>query len=96
MKITIETLEKQLQLLSERSSDAGLNAQELYLLTKSMCAVAHQLQSQSDDVRGYLASVQLSAKELADICVGQYERTRRLAETDRKKRECRDKNTEPS
>lgn len=82
-----EILEKQLQLLSELSNNKELPVSDICLLTGAMCEVARQLKNQSDDAQGWLASVQLTAKELADICVGQYERTRRRQETDRKKLE---------
>ena len=62
-----------------------LPVSDICILTRAMCEVARQLQNQSGDVQGWLASVQLSAKELADICAGQYARVR--PETDRKKSE---------
>ena len=80
-------LEKQLQLLSELSSEKNLSVSDICFLTRSMCAVARQLQNQSSDAQGWLASVQLSAKELADICAGQYARVRRQEETVHKKSE---------
>lgn len=87
MEHTKEILEEQLQLLSERSKEKELPVSDICILTRAMCEVARQLQNQSGDAQGWLASVQLSAKELADICAGQYARVRRLAETDRKKSE---------
>ena len=87
MEQTKEILEKQLQILSERSNENGIPVSDICILTRAMCMVARQLQNQSGDVQGWLASVQLSAKELADICAGQYARVRRQAETDRKKSE---------
>lgn len=87
MEQTKEILEKQLLLLSERSKEKELPVSDICILTRAMCMVARQLQNQSGDVQGWLASVQLSAKELADICAGQYARVRRQAETDRKKSE---------
>lgn len=84
-----EKLEKQLQLLSEHSIKA--DSDTLIKLTREMINLAlildPELKNQSGDVQGYLASVQLSAKELADICAGQYERVRRLEMRDRKKSE---------
>ena len=83
MEQTKEILEKQLQILSERSNENGIPVSDVCILTRAMCMVARQLQNQSGDVQGWLASVQLSAKELADICAGQYARVHRQAETDR-------------
>ena len=87
MDKTKEILEKQLQILSERVNKWNNSPQDLYLLSKAMCEVARQLQNLSGDAQGWLASVQLSAKELADICAGQYERMRRSEKLDRKKSE---------
>ena len=89
MSMAKEKLEKQLQLLSERSLCANDN--DLVKLTREMINLAlildPELKNQSGDVQGYLATVQLSAKELADICVGQYERVRYQTKPDRKKSE---------
>lgn len=64
MEQTKEILEKQLQILSERSNENGIPVSDVCILTRAMCMVARQLQNQSGDVQGWLASVQLSAKEL--------------------------------
>lgn len=67
-----EKLEKQLQLLSEHSIRA--DSDTLIELTREMINLAlildPALKNQSGDAQGYLATVQLSAKELADICAG--------------------------
>ena len=44
-----QTLEQQMQILSERTNKWHNTPQELYLLTKAMCEVARQLQSLSCD-----------------------------------------------
>lgn len=82
-----EILEKQLQLLYELSHEKELPVSDIRLLTGAMCEFARQLKNQSDDAQGWLASVQLTAKDLAGICVGQYERTRRRQKADHKKLE---------
>ena len=77
-------LEEQVRLLYEQTKKTN-SVKEMRILTKAMCEVARQLQSQSCGVQGYLASVQLSAKELADVCAGQYERVSRQLKISRKK-----------
>ena len=94
MKIK-ETLEGQLALISERSAKVD-SVDDICRLTKAMCDVVRQLQNLSGDAQGWLASVRLSAKELADICAGQYARVCRQTKNDRKKPEYQDKNNEPS
>lgn len=84
-----EKLEKQLQLLSEHSTKS--DSDTLIKLTREIINLAliltPELKSQSGDAQGYLASVQLSAKELADICAGQYARVLRQVTTDHRKSE---------